>query len=62
MVQAYKSLHDIGVLLDDRVLIELRDNVTILARQEDLVISDAVVIATPLMQDSATPTHELDAA
>ena len=61
MVQAYKSLHDIGVLLDDRILIELRDNVTILARQ-DLVISDAVVIATPLIQDSVTPTHELDAA
>ncbi|CAN0541997.1 unnamed protein product, partial [Ectocarpus sp. 8 AP-2014] len=61
LIQSYKSLQDIGVNLDGRTLIELRDNVTILTRQ-DVVVSDVVPIATPLLQDSNTPTHELDAA
>ncbi|NP_597945.1 EsV-1-210/211 paralog [Ectocarpus siliculosus virus 1] len=61
LIQSYKSLRDIGVNLDGRTLIELCDNVTILSRQ-DLVVSDAVPTPTPLLQDSSTPTHELDAA
>ncbi|CAN0535077.1 unnamed protein product, partial [Ectocarpus sp. 8 AP-2014] len=60
LIQSYKSLQDIGVNLDGRTLIELRDNVTILSRQ-DMVVSDVVPIATPLLEDSNTPTHELDA-
>lgn len=61
LIDSYKSLQDIGVHLDGRTLIELRDSVTILSRQ-DVVINDAVAVATPLLQDSSTPTHELDAA
>lgn len=40
-------------------MIELRDN-TILTRH-DLVVNGAVAVGTPLIQDSSTPTHELDA-
>ena len=61
LIESYKSLKDIGVHLDGRTLIELRDSVTILTRQ-DVVINDAVAVATPLLQDSSSPTHELDAA
>ncbi|CAM9767678.1 unnamed protein product [Ectocarpus sp. 12 AP-2014] len=61
LIQSYKSLQDIGVNLDGRTLIELRDSVTILSRQ-DMVVNDAVAVATPLLQDSNNPTHELDAA
>jgi len=61
LIQSYKSLQDIGVNLDGRTLIELRDSVTILSRQ-DMVVGDAVPTVTPLLQDSNTPTHELDAA
>ena len=61
LINSYRSLQDIGVHLDGRTLIELRDSVTILSRQ-DVVINDAVAVATPLLQDSSTPTHELDAA
>ena len=61
LIESYKSLQDIGVHLDGCTLIELRDSVTILSRQ-DVVINDAVAVATPLLQDSSTPTHELDAA
>ena len=61
LIQSYKSLRDIGVNLDGRTLIELRDSVTILSRQ-DMIVDDAVAVATPLLQDSTTPTHELDAA
>ena len=61
LIESYKSLQGIGVHLDGRTLIELRDSVTILSRQ-DVVINDAVAVATPLLQDSSTPTHELDAA
>ena len=61
LIESYKSLQDIGVHLEGRTLIELRDSVTILTRQ-DVVINDAVAVATPLLQDSSTPTHELDAA
>lgn len=60
MVQSYKALQDLGVHLDGRTLIELRDNVTILSRQ-DVVVNNAVAVAAPLLQDSSTPTHELGA-
>lgn len=60
LVQNYRALQDLGVHLDGRTLIELRDNVTILSRQ-DVVVNNAVVVATPLLQDSSMPTHELDA-
>ena len=61
LIESYKSLQDIGVNLDGRTLIELRDNVTLLSRQ-DLVINGVAPVATHLLQDSSTPTHELDAA
>ncbi|CAN0350729.1 unnamed protein product [Ectocarpus sp. 13 AM-2016] len=61
LVQSYRALQDIGVRLDGRTLIELRDSVTILSRQ-DMVVTDTVPTATPLLQDSTTPTHELDSA
>ena len=61
LIESYRSLQGIGVHLDGRTLIELRDSVTILTRQ-DVVINDAVAVATPLLRDSNTPTHELDAA
>ena len=60
LVQSYRELKELGVHLDGRTLIELRDNVTILSRQ-DVVVNNAVAVATPLIQDSSTPTHELDA-
>ncbi|CAM9748500.1 unnamed protein product, partial [Ectocarpus sp. 12 AP-2014] len=60
LVQSYRELKDLGVHLDGRTLIELRDNVTILSRQ-DVVVNNAVAVATPLLQDSSTPTHELTA-
>ncbi|CAB1105060.1 unnamed protein product [Ectocarpus sp. CCAP 1310/34] len=60
MVQSYRALQDLGVLLDGRTLIELRDNVTILSRQ-DVMVNNAVAIAAPLLHDSTTPTHELGA-
>lgn len=61
LVETYKSLRDLGAELDDRILIELRDNVTILERQ-DVAVNAAVAIATPLIQDSTTPTHSLGSA
>ncbi|CAN0320277.1 unnamed protein product, partial [Ectocarpus sp. 6 AP-2014] len=45
LVHSYRALQDIGVRLDGRTLIELRDSVTILSRQ-DLVVNDAVAVAT----------------
>ena len=60
LVHSYKALQELGVQLDTRTLIELRDNVTILNRQ-DVVVNGAVAVAAPLLQDSSTPTHELDA-
>ncbi|CAM9125984.1 unnamed protein product, partial [Sphacelaria rigidula] len=60
LVQSYRQLKDLGDHLDGCTLIELRDNVTILSRQ-DVVVNNAVAVATPLIQDSSTPTHELDA-
>lgn len=60
LVNTYKTMKDLGVLLDDRTLIGLRDNVSVLSRQ-DLVMNSAVAVAAPLLQDSTTPTHELDA-
>lgn len=59
-VQSYRELKELGVHLDGRSLIELRDNVTILSRQ-DVMVNNAVTVAAPLIQDSSTPTHELDA-
>ena len=61
LVESYRALQDLGVELDGRTLIELRDNVTILSRQ-DVVVNNTVAVAAPLVQDSSTPTHELDAA
>lgn len=61
LIQSYKYLQDISVNLDGRTLIELRDNVTILSRQ-DMVVNHVFLFATPLLQKSNTPTHELDAA
>lgn len=69
LLQTYKTMQqDLGVKLDDRTLIEIRDNISIISRQ-DLAqagnVSNAVatvVTATPLLADSSTPTHELDAA
>lgn len=60
LVQGYRALQELGVHLDGRTLIELRDNVTILNRQ-DVVVNDAVAVAVPLLEDSSTPTYELDA-
>ncbi|CAM9812180.1 unnamed protein product, partial [Pylaiella littoralis] len=60
LVDSYKALQELGVKLDTRTLIELRDNVTILNRQ-DIVVNGAVAVAAPLLQDSSTPTHELGA-
>lgn len=52
---------DLGVKLDDRTLIEIRDNISIISRQDFSAVA-TVVTATPLLTDSSTPTHELDAA
>ena len=60
LVQSYRALQDLGVHLDGRTLIELRDSVAILSRQ-DVVVNNAVAVATPLLQDSSMPTHELGA-
>ncbi|CAN0134806.1 unnamed protein product [Ectocarpus sp. 4 AP-2014] len=60
LVQGYKALQELGIHLDGRTLIKLRDNVTILNRQ-DVVVNDVVAVAAPLLQNSSTPTHELDA-
>ncbi len=64
LVHSFRSLKDLGVHLDQRTLIELRDNVTVLSRQDVLVNNNnnTVAFAAPLIQDSSTPTHELDAA
>lgn len=61
LLDTYKTMQaDLGVNLDDRTLIEIRDNISIISRQD---LSQAVVaVATPLLADSSTPTHELDAA
>ncbi|CBN80320.1 EsV-1-210/211 paralog [Ectocarpus siliculosus] len=61
LVHSYRAIQDIGVRLDGRTLIELRDSVTILSRQ-NTVEDDAVAVATPLLQDSNTSTHELASA
>ncbi|CAM9109050.1 unnamed protein product, partial [Ectocarpus sp. 13 AM-2016] len=60
LVQSYRALQDLGVHLDGRTLIELRDNVTILSRQ-DVVVNNAVAVAAHILPDSTTPTHELGA-
>ncbi|CAN0271706.1 unnamed protein product [Ectocarpus sp. 6 AP-2014] len=57
---------DLGVKLDDRTLIEIRDNISIISRQDFSAVNlhnavATLVTATPLLADSSTPTHELDA-
>ena len=60
LVEGYRSLQDLGVHLDCRTLIELRDNVAVLNRQA-VAANGSMAVATPLIEDSTTPTHELDA-
>ncbi|CAM9232995.1 unnamed protein product [Pylaiella littoralis] len=62
MVETYQSLKSLGVKLDDRTLIELRDNVTILSRQDIAANTAPAATAVPLLQDSTTPTHALGPA
>lgn len=57
---------DLGVKLNDRTLIEIRDNISIISRQDFSAVNlrnavATVVTTTPLLADSSTPTHELDA-
>ncbi|CAM9867732.1 unnamed protein product [Pylaiella littoralis] len=62
MVEMYQSLKSLGVNLDERTLIELRDNVTILSRQDLSANTTPAATAVPLLQDSTTPTHALGPA
>ena len=69
LLQTYKTMQeDLGVKLDDRTLIEIRDNISIISRQDLTQAGDlhnavaTAATATPLLADSSTPTHELDAA
>ncbi|CAM9867463.1 unnamed protein product [Pylaiella littoralis] len=62
MVEMYQSLKSLGVNLDERTLIELRDNVTILSRQDISANTAPAATAVPLLQDSTTPTHALGPA
>ncbi|CAN0020067.1 unnamed protein product [Pylaiella littoralis] len=62
MVETYQSLKSLGVKLDDRTLIELRDNVTILSRQDIAANTTPAANAVPLLQDSTTPTQALGPA
>lgn len=59
LIQSYKSVKDVH--LGGRTLMELGDNATILSRH-DIVVNDTAAIPTPLLRDSTTPVHELDAA
>ena len=56
MVGRYVSLRDIGVELDPRTMIELRDNVSLLTKR-DLAIEGSGTQG--LTQDPTTPTHSL---
>ncbi|ACH46824.1 unknown [Feldmannia species virus] len=58
MVGRYKTLMDIGVKLDDRTKIEIRDNVSLLTKR-DLALegSQDTEICAPI--DPTTPTHTL---
>lgn len=60
MIFRYKTIKDIGVELDDRTKIEIRDNVSILTRR-DLAIEGPQESSTALV-DPKTPTHTLGAA
>lgn len=63
MFVRYRGLMNLKVGLDDRTKIELRDNVSILTRQ-DLAIEDAGASTgteMTVMQDPSTPTHTLGA-
>ncbi|CAM9882433.1 unnamed protein product, partial [Pylaiella littoralis] len=62
MVETYQSLKSLGVKLDDRTLIELRDDVTILSRQDIAANTAPAATAVALLQDSTTPTHALGPA
>lgn len=61
MIETYTKIKVLGVKLDGRTLVEIRDNVFTMTRQ-DLVVDRAVAVATPLSSDTNAPTHELDAA
>lgn len=61
MVDRYKILQDIGVELDPRTMIEIRDNVSLLTKR-DLAIegtSATRTAITQMRQDPKTPTHVL---
>lgn len=68
LLQTYKTMQaDLGVTLDERTRIEIRDNIAIISRLDFSAVNlhnavATVVTATPLLADSSTPTHELDAA
>ena len=63
MMGRYKTLMDIGVVLDDRTKIEIRDNVSLLNKR-DLAIEGGITQGTEsstlcVTQDPSTPTHLL---
>lgn len=60
LVGRYKLLRGIGVELDDRTKIEIRDNVSILTRRE-LAIEGSSTEVVSVTQDPRTPTHLLGA-
>lgn len=60
LVGRYKSIREIGVDLDPRTLIEIRDNVSILTKR-DLAIEGSPTNTLCLTQDPKTPTHMLGA-
>ena len=61
MIGTYKTLIDIGVHLDDRTKIEIRDNVSILTKRNLGIGGDNTSTEICVIQDSNTPTHTLGA-
>ena len=61
MIFRYKTIKDIGVELDDRTKIEIRDNVSILTKR-DLAIEGTQGTEMCVTVDPKTPTHTLGAA
>ena len=59
LVGRYKLLRGIGVELDDRTKIEIRDNVSILTKRELAIEGSPEVVC--VTQDPRTPTHLLGA-
>ena len=57
LVSRYRSLEGIGVELDDRTKIEIRDNVSVLTKRELAIETQSTEIC--LTQDPKTPTHVL---